>query len=35
MAGISEHEREQIVRMQSASFRHVFDRMKTWIQGNF
>src|SRR3954454_5307743 len=35
MAGISEHEREQIVRMQGASFRHVFDRMKTWIQGNF
>jgi cell division protein FtsA len=35
MAGISEHEREQVVRMQSASFRHVFDRMRTWIQGNF
>jgi cell division protein FtsA len=35
MAGITEHEREQIVRMQSASFKHVFDRMRTWIQGNF
>ena len=35
MAGITDYEREQIARMQSASFKQVFDRMRTWIQGNF
>jgi cell division protein FtsA len=35
MAGLSVHQREQIVRMHSASFRHVFQRMRTWVQGNF
>jgi len=35
VAGLSSHQREQIVRMQSASFKQVFERMKTWIQGNF
>ena len=35
VAGLSVHQREQIVRMHSASFRHVFQRMRTWVQGNF
>jgi cell division protein FtsA len=35
MAGLSVHQREQIVRMHSASLRHVFQRMRTWVQGNF
>jgi cell division protein FtsA len=35
VAGLSAHQRQQIVRMHSASFRQVFGRMKTWIQGNF
>jgi len=35
VAGLSAHQRQQIVRMHSASFRQVFERMRTWIQGNF
>ena len=35
VAGLSAHQRQQIVRMHSASFRQVFGRMRTWIQGNF
>ncbi len=35
VAGVSAHQRQQIVRMHSASFRQVFERMRTWIQGNF
>jgi cell division protein FtsA len=35
VAGLSAHQRQQIVRMHSASFRQVFERMRAWIQGNF
>jgi cell division protein FtsA len=35
LAGVAEYQREQIVRMQGASFRQVFDRMRTWFQVNF
>jgi len=35
VAGVSARQRQQIVRMHSASFRQVFERMRTWIQGNF
>ena len=35
VAGLSAYQRQQIVRMHSASFRQVFERMRTWIQGNF
>jgi cell division protein FtsA len=35
VAGLSAHQRQQIVRMHSASFRQVFERMRTWFQGNF
>jgi cell division protein FtsA len=35
LSGVAHHERQQIVRLQGASFKHVLDRMKTWFQGNF
>jgi len=35
MAGVAAHQRQQMARMQSASFMQVFERMKVWIQGNF
>jgi cell division protein FtsA len=35
LSGLGHHQRQQIVRMQGASFRQVFDRMKAWVQGNF
>ena len=35
VAGLSAHQRQQIVRMHSASFRQVFQRMRTWVEGNF
>ncbi len=35
VAGLSAHQRQQIVRMHSATFGQVFERMRTWIQGNF
>jgi len=35
VAGLSAHQRQQTVRMHSTSFKQVFERMKTWIQGNF
>jgi cell division protein FtsA len=35
LSGAAQYQREQIVRMQGASFRQVFDRMRTWFQVNF
>ena len=35
LSGLGQHQRQQIVRMQGASFKQVFDRMKAWVQGNF
>ncbi|MFN0315544.1 MAG: cell division protein FtsA [Burkholderiales bacterium] len=35
LSGLAQHRRQQLVRMHAASFRHVFDRMRTWFQGNF
>jgi cell division protein FtsA len=35
IAGLSAHQRQQIVRMHSVTFKQVFERMKSWIQGNF
>jgi len=32
---VGAHQRQQMVRMQSASFRQVLERMRVWIQGNF
>ena len=35
LSGLAQHQQQQIARMQGASFRQVFDRMKAWFQGNF
>jgi cell division protein FtsA len=35
VAGLGAHQRQQIVRMHSGSFKQVFERMRVWIQGNF
>ena len=35
LSGVAQHERQQIVRLQGTSFKHVLGRMKTWFQGNF
>jgi cell division protein FtsA len=35
LSGLAQHQQRQIARMQGASFKQVFERMKTWFQGNF
>ena len=35
MTGLAQHQRQQIVRLQGASFKQVFGRMRIWFQGNF
>jgi cell division protein FtsA len=35
MAGVSQHERQKIEKMQNGSFKHVFERMRTWFETNF
>jgi cell division protein FtsA len=35
MAGLSQHQRQQIEKMQSGSFKQVFGRMKKWFETNF
>ncbi|TCV83014.1 cell division protein FtsA [Sulfurirhabdus autotrophica] len=35
LAGLDQHQRHQLVKMQSTSFKHVLERMKNWFQGNF
>src|SRR5512145_756546 len=35
LSAVAHHERQQIVRLQGTSFKHVLGRMKTWVQGNF
>ncbi len=35
LSGLAQRQRQQLVRMHTASFRHVFDRMRTWFHGNF
>ena len=35
LSGVEQHQQQQIARMHSASFKHVFDRMRMWFQGNF
>jgi cell division protein FtsA len=35
MSGLAQHQRREIARMHSASFKQVFGRMRTWFQGNF
>jgi cell division protein FtsA len=35
MAGLSQHRRHQIEKMQSGSFKQIFGRMKKWFETNF
>lgn len=35
MAGLGQHHRQQIEKMQSGSFKQVFGRMKKWFETNF
>jgi cell division protein FtsA len=35
LAGMEQHQRHQLERMQSGSLAQVFNRMKSWFQGNF
>lgn len=35
MAGVSQHERQKIEKMQNGSFKHVFERMRKWFETNF
>jgi len=35
MAGLSQHQRHQIEKMQSGSFKQIFGRMKKWFETNF
>ena len=35
MAGLSQHHRHQIEKMQSGSFKQIFGRMKKWFETNF
>ncbi len=35
MAAVSQHEQQQMARLQGSSIKHVFERMKSWFQGNF
>jgi cell division protein FtsA len=35
MAGLGQHQRQQIEKMQSGSFKQIFGRMKKWFETNF
>jgi cell division protein FtsA len=35
MAGLNQHQRHQIEKMQSGSFKQIFGRMKKWFETNF
>ena len=35
MAGLSQHRRQQIEKMQSGSFKQIFGRMRKWFETNF
>ncbi len=35
MAGLSQHQRHQIEKMQSGSFKQIFGRMRKWFETNF
>ena len=35
LAGLEQHQRHQLVKMQSTSFQNIFEKMKSWFQGNF
>jgi len=35
MAGVAQHERHKIEKMQNGSFKHVLERMRNWFETNF
>jgi len=35
LAGLEQHRHDQLVKLQTGSFQHVFERMKSWVTGNF
>ena len=35
LAGLEQYQRHQLVKMQSTSFQNIFEKMKSWFQGNF
>ena len=35
MAGVTQHERQQMAKMQNGSFKHVLERMRRWFESNF
>ncbi|MEW6314088.1 MAG: cell division protein FtsA [Pseudomonadota bacterium] len=35
LAGLQQHQRHELARMQSGSFQQVFEKMKNWFKGNF
>jgi cell division protein FtsA len=35
MAGLTQHQRHQIEKMQSGSFKHIVERMRRWFETNF
>ena len=35
LTGLEQHRHNQLVKMQSGSFGHVFERMRSWVAGNF
>lgn len=35
MAGVSQHQRQKIEKMQNGSFKHVLERMRKWFEANF
>ena len=35
LTGLEQHRHNELVKMQSGSFGQVFEKMKSWVQGNF
>jgi cell division protein FtsA len=35
LTGLEQHRHNELVKMQNGSFQHVFERMKSWVTGNF
>ncbi len=35
LAGLDQYQRHHMVKMQSTSFQNIFEKMKSWFQGNF
>ena len=35
LAGLEQHRHDELVKLQTGSFQHVFERMRSWVAGNF